>query len=81
MPYQRVYRNQDGRLRLAFADLPLLLHLRRVQISQQERPALENMLQFLSSVMILAPRLRDHRARYEEHAWVNVPFAQLFVDT
>ena len=81
MPYERVYRNQDGRLRLPFADPPVLLHRHQVQISLQERPALENMLQFLSTAMILASRLRDHLARYEEHTWVNVPFAQLFVDT
>jgi hypothetical protein len=81
MPYECVYRNEDGYLRLPFADLPRLLYLRHVQISPQERPALENMLQFLSSVMILASRLRAHLFQYEQDTWVNVPFAELFVDT
>lgn len=81
MPYENVYRNPQGRLRLPFADLPLLLHVHEVHISTQERPALENMFQFLSSVMILGGRLRSHLSRYEEDTWVNVPFNTLFLDT
>ena len=81
MPYEDVYRDQQGRLRLPFADLPLLLHVHGARISPQERPALENMFQFLSSVMILAGRLRSHLSRYEEDTWVNVPFDALFLDT
>jgi hypothetical protein len=81
MPYENVYRNPQGHLRLPFADLPMLLHVHEVHISPQERPALENMFQFLSSVMILAGRLRSHLSRYEEDTWVNVPFDALFLDT
>jgi len=76
-----MFRNEQGRLRLPFADLPMLLHLHGVHISAQERPALENMTQFLSSIMILAGRLRGHLTRYEEETWVNVPFHVLFLDT
>ena len=81
MTYEGVYRNQQGQLRLPFADLPMLLHVHGVRISADERPALENMIQFLSSVMILAGRLCGHLARYEEDTWVNVPFVSLFLDT
>ena len=81
MPYENVYRNLQGHLRLPFADLPLLLDVHKVHISTQDRPALENMYQFLDSVMILAGRLRSHLCRYEEDTWVNVPFHALFLDT
>lgn len=81
MPYETTYRNEQGRLRLPFADLSMLLHLHAVHLSPQERPALENMTQFLSSLMILARRLRGHLDRYEEDTWVNVPFNELFLDS
>lgn len=81
MLYERIYRNEQGRLRLPFGDLIFLLSIHNVRISTVERPAIENMMQFLSSTMILAGRLRSHLARYEESTWVNVPFDELFLDT
>lgn len=81
MPYESVFRNEQGRLRLPFAGLPMLLYFTGVQVSVQDRPALENMTQFISTMMILASRLRSCLSRYEEDTWVNVPFHVLFVDT
>ena len=81
MPYENVYRNLQGHLRLPFADLPLLLDVHEVHISTQDRPAVENMYQFLDSAMSLAGRLRSHLCSYEEDTWVNVPFHALFLDT
>ena len=81
MPYENVYRTSHGHLKLPFADLPLLLQVNPIRISEQERQALENMYQLLQSVMILAGRLRSHLSRYGENKWVNVPFEMLFLDT
>lgn len=81
MPYENLYRNEEGHLRLPFGALSLLLRIHKVSISAVELPAVENMTQFLSSAMILAGRLRDHLERYEENTWVNVPFDELFLDT
>lgn len=81
MSYESVFRNDQGRLRLPFAGLPMLLHVTGVRVSVQERPAIENMTQFISTIMILAGRLRACLSRYEEDTWVNVPFHVLFVDT
>jgi hypothetical protein len=82
MPYENVYRNPQGRLKLPFADLHRLLGAHDVRISRRhEVPAFWNMFQFLPSVMILAGRLRSHLSRYEEPTWVNVPFDELFLDT
>src|SRR5712692_1548739 len=81
MADETVYRNEQGRLRLPYGGLSLLLRLHEVPISAVERPAVENLTQFLSSAMILAVRLRSHLSRYEENTWIRVPFDELFLDT
>jgi hypothetical protein len=81
MPYESIIRNEQGRLRLPFAGLPMFLNLTGIRLSAEERPAVENMTQFISTMMILASRLKSCLARYEENTWVNVPFHVLFVDT
>jgi len=57
--YEAILRNEDGRLRLPFADLPMLLHFRGFQIGRDERPALENMNQFVVTMAILAGRRKE----------------------
>jgi hypothetical protein len=81
MSYQSIIRNEQGRLKLPFAGLPMVLNFTGIRLSAEERPALENMTQFVSTMMILAGRLKSSLARYEENTWVNVPFHVLFVDT
>lgn len=81
MAYETIFRTEKGQLRLPYGSLSLLLRFHEVPISSVERPAVENMTQFLSSAMILAARLRSHLSRYEEKSWVNVPFDELFLDT
>jgi hypothetical protein len=81
MPYEAILRHEDGRLRLPFADLPMLLYFHGFQVGPDERPALENMTQFVVTMAILARRLRDCLSEYEKDTWVNVPFHLLFVDT
>lgn len=81
MVYETIFRTDKGQLKLPYASLSLLLRFHEVPISSVERPAVENMIQFLSSAMILATRLKSHLSRYEENSWVNVPFDELFLDT
>ena len=81
MSYQSVIRNEQGRLKLPFAGLPMVLNFTGIRLSAEERPAVENMTQFISTIMILAGRLKSCLARYEENTWVNVPLHVLFVDT
>jgi len=80
MAYERIYRNATGRLRLPFADFFLLGQIHGVRIGRSEQPALQNMSQFLASLMILAERLKDHLSKYEPTSWINVPFDELFLD-
>ena len=81
MMYEPLLRTEEGRLRLPFADLPMLLHVHGLQMGKDERPALENMTQFVITMAILAGRLRECLSQYEETTWVNVPFHLMFVDT
>jgi hypothetical protein len=57
MPYEAILWKADGRLRLPFADLPLLLHFHGLQVGPEERPVLENMTQFVGTMAILTGRL------------------------
>ena len=81
MLYESIIRNDQKRLRLPFAGLPMLIHVAEVRISPQERPALENMNQFLSTMVILRGSTQVCLSQYGEDTWVNVPFHVLFVDT
>ncbi len=81
MPYEAILRNQDGRLRLPFAHLSMLLHFHGFRVGPEERPAVENMTQFVVTMAILAGRLKDCLSEYDDDSWLNVPFHLLFVDT
>lgn len=79
--YEAILRNQDGTLRLPLADLHLLTYFDGLKVGPEERPALENMTQFVVTMAILASRLKDCLSEYEDDSWVTVPFHRLFVDT
>lgn len=81
MDYQLLYSTQDGHLRLPFAHVGDFLRMHGINPSVAERRAIENCVQFLMSLLILAYRLRDHLNRYNQDSWVEVPFYELFLDT
>jgi len=59
----------------------MLLHFHGFRVGPEERPAVENMTQFVVTMAILAGRLKDCLSEYDDDSWLNVPFHLLFVDT
>ena len=79
--YRDLYRTSDGHLKLPFAHLGLFLRVNQTKVGPAEARAIENMVQFLHSLFILARRLRNYLESYRPDSWTDVPFHELFLDT
>ena len=71
------YRHPDGHLKLPFPHLSLFIRLNEIHVGPAEGRALANAHEFLSSLLIIASRLRDALAAYRPDSWADVPYDQL----
>jgi hypothetical protein len=79
--YRHLYRTPDGHLKLPFVHLGLFLRVNQIKVGVSEARAIENMVQFLHSLMIFSRRLRSHLESYRPDSWTDVPYHELFLDT
>lgn len=72
---------KDGRLRVPFVGLGLLLRIEEVKVSISEARAIENLAMFVFSIGIICRRLKSYLDAYREETWADVPIHELFLDT
>lgn len=79
--FDHIYRTGSGHLRLPFANLAITLALNDVSPAPEERRAVGNIMQFITSIIILCRRMKAHLESYKPDSWIEVRFYEMFLDT
>lgn len=76
-----IYKTNTGDIKLPFASLDVFQRFSQAKPNASELRALDNMYQFLKSLMIMCRRLRANLTKFKVDSWVEVDFDELFLDT